>query len=176
MLISICWDSDFRCFPVNTCPVLSLPAALPWCKHCPLLPGQQSKWCSASVWHWHLPQHLHLFCGTRVAPGAGVRSFPHSEHLLAIKLSSNQKPFVQNSTSLALYPSPVLSLTVQPHWSACFSSVWCCILGFRVSETSFSLTWRSLSHSTNTHWVPTLCQYRRQWGHQEETAFTELVF
>lgn len=60
-------------------------------------------------------QHLHLFCGTRVAPGAGVRSLPQSEHLLAVKLSSNQNPCVQNSTSLALYPSPVLSLTVQPH-------------------------------------------------------------
>ena len=106
-----CWGSDFRCFPV-TCPVLSLLAALPWYKHCPFLPGQQSKWCSASVWPWHLPQHRHLFCGTRVAPGAGVMSLPHSEHLLAIKLISNQNPFIQNSTSLTLYLSPVLFLSL----------------------------------------------------------------
>lgn len=114
MLISDCWNSDldaFQLLPVQFFPFLLLCPGVSTAHFC----------LDNSLSDAHLQsdagifQHLHLFCGTRVAPGAGVRSLPHSEHLLAVKLSSNQNPCVQNSTSLALYPSPVLSLTVQPH-------------------------------------------------------------
>lgn len=115
-----------------------------------------SVWSQHHLWNAHpIPRVL------RVASWTSARSLPCSEHLLAsfhtpveIKAPSSQSspsPALHQLNLILYHPATLTIPLSSVQWPRP-------IVGFRVSSTCSSPTWLSLSHGTNTSWVPVMCQ------------------